>query len=60
MTEKALIETGTVRLDADLGDTKEKVLRALAGAFVDTGRANDLDGAVGALLAREDKAATGM
>ena len=60
MTDTPLIETGTVRLDADLGDNKEGVLRTLAGAFVDTGRANDLDGAVEALLAREEKAATGM
>ena len=60
MTDTPLIETGTVRLDADLGDSKEGVLRALAGTFVDTGRANDLDGAVTALLAREEKAATGM
>lgn len=60
MTDTPLIETGTVRLDAALGESKEGVLRALAGAFVDTGRANDLDGAVEALMAREEKAATGM
>ena len=35
MTDTPLIETGTVRLDADLGDNKEGVLRTLAGAFVD-------------------------
>ncbi|EYT57250.1 PTS lactose transporter subunit IIC [Dietzia sp. UCD-THP] len=55
-----IIETATVRLDADLGSSKDEVIRALAGALVDAGRANDLDALVSDLMAREGKAATGM
>lgn len=55
-----IIETATVRLDADLGATKEDVIRSLAGAVVDAGRASDLETMVTDLLAREAKAATGM
>lgn len=55
-----IIETATVRLDADLGGTKQEVIRALARTLVDAGRAEDHDVLVRDLLAREDKAATGM
>ncbi|WP_216692513.1 PTS fructose transporter subunit IIABC [Dietzia psychralcaliphila] len=55
-----IIETATVRLDADLGSTKDEVIRSLAGALVDAGRADDLDALVTDLMAREGKAATGM
>ena len=55
-----IIETATVRLDADLGGTKQEVIRALARTLVDAGRADDHDTLVRDLLAREDKAATGM
>ena len=55
-----IIETATVRLDADLGGSKEEVIRALAGAVVNAGRADDLDTMVTDLLSREAKAATGM
>ncbi|GAA1054702.1 fructose-specific PTS transporter subunit EIIC [Dietzia natronolimnaea] len=55
-----IIETATVRLDADLGSTKDEVIRSLAGALVDAGRADDLDTLVSDLMAREGKAATGM
>lgn len=55
-----IIETATVRLDADLGGTKQEVIRALARTLVDAGRADDHDALVRDLLAREDKAATGM
>ena len=60
MSKQTLIESGTVRLDADLGSTKEDVIRQLSQVLVDTGRAHDHEGMVKALLAREDKAATGM
>lgn len=60
MTTDSLIEKATVRLDADLGATKDDVIRALAGTIVDAGRAHDRDAMVSALLAREEKAATGM
>lgn len=56
----SIIETATVRLDADLGTTKDDVIRSLAGAVVDAGRADDLDTMVTDLMAREAKAATGM
>lgn len=55
-----IIETAAVRLDADLGSTKQEVIRALAATLVDAGRADDHDALVRDLLAREDKAATGM
>lgn len=55
-----IIETATVRLDTDLGRSKEEVIRSLAGAVVDAGRADDLETMVTDLLAREAKAATGM
>src|SRR5699024_8333499 len=55
-----IIQPATVRLDADLGATKEDVIRSLAGAVVDAGRADDLETMVADLLAREAKAATGM
>ncbi|MGI9588284.1 MAG: PTS sugar transporter subunit IIA, partial [Dietzia maris] len=55
-----IIETAAVRLDADLGGTKQEVIRALARALVDAGRADDHDALVRDLFAREDKAATGM
>ncbi|MFN3340384.1 MAG: PTS sugar transporter subunit IIA, partial [Dietzia sp.] len=55
-----IIETATVRLDADLGSSKDEVIRTLAGALVDAGRADDLDTLVTDLMAREGKAATGM
>ena len=57
---KPIIETATVRLDADLGGSKEEVIRSLAGALVDAGRAGDLEQMVTDLLAREAKSATGM
>ena len=44
-----IIETATVRLDADLGSTKDEVIRSLAGALVDAGRAGS---DVEALLSR--------
>ncbi|WP_440220530.1 PTS fructose transporter subunit IIABC [Dietzia sp. MNB45] len=55
-----IIETAAVRLDADLGGTKQEVIRALARTLVDAGRADDHDALVRDLFAREDKAATGM
>src|SRR5699024_11948770 len=38
-----IIQPATVRLDADLGATKEDVIRSLAGAVGDAGRADDLE-----------------
>lgn len=55
-----IIETATVRLDADLGGGREEVIRSLAGTLVAAGRAGDLETMVTDLLAREAKSATGM
>ncbi|WP_333617962.1 PTS fructose transporter subunit IIABC [Dietzia sp.] len=60
MTSEPLIEKATVRLDADLGSSKDEVIRALADTLVDAGRATDTEALLTALLAREEKAATGM
>ena len=49
-----------VRLDADLGGSKEEVIAALAAVVADAGRADDVAVLERDLLAREAKAATGM
>ena len=57
---QSIIETATVRLDADLGHSKDEVIRGLASTLVDAGRATDLDQMVTALGEREAKSPTGM
>ncbi|WP_370291395.1 fructose-specific PTS transporter subunit EIIC [Nocardioides sp.] len=55
-----LIDVGLIRLDTDLGPTKDDVLAALAADIVAAGRADDAATLVADLQAREAKAATGM
>lgn len=55
-----LIDVGLIRLDADLGPTKDDVLAALAADIVAAERAEDAAALVVDLQAREAKAATGM
>jgi len=60
MTMSDLITPGLVEIDADLGATREDVIRALASRVVDAGRADDLDGLVADALAREAQSDTGL
>ncbi|MFC5728256.1 MULTISPECIES: PTS fructose transporter subunit IIABC [Nocardioides] len=55
-----LMTTDLVRLDADLGGTKNDVIAALAAVVADAGRATDVDQLRADLLEREGKSATGM
>ncbi len=55
-----LITPQLVRLDADLGSSKEKVIAALAAVVTAAGRADDVADLERDLLAREAKSATGM
>ena len=55
-----LMTPALVRLDADLGSTKEEVIAALAAVVADAGRAEEVAVLERDLLAREAKAATGM
>jgi PTS system fructose-specific IIC component len=55
-----LITPALVRLDADLGSTKEEVIAALAATVTEADRATDVAELERDLLAREAKAATGM
>ncbi|GAB2477310.1 fructose-specific PTS transporter subunit EIIC [Luteococcus sediminum] len=55
----SLIEPGLVALDVHLGETKQEVIRSLAGIVAATGRA-DADQLATDALAREAKSPTGM
>ncbi|MGL4831107.1 MAG: PTS fructose transporter subunit IIABC [Propionibacteriaceae bacterium] len=55
----ALIDSSLVRLDVNLGQTKDDTIRALAGVVAQAGRA-DADGLAADALAREAKSPTGM
>lgn len=59
MSQPSLIEPGLVALDVDLGQTKEEVIRGLAGVVAATGRA-DAEGLAADALTREGKSPTGM
>ena len=59
MSTPSLIEPGLVALDVDLGQTKEEVIRGLAGVVAATGRA-DAEGLAADALVREGKSPTGM
>ncbi len=55
-----LITTALVRLDASLGESKDDVIRALAGLVGEAGRASDVDQLVNDAFAREQTSATGL
>ncbi|HEX6149456.1 PTS fructose transporter subunit IIABC [Nocardioides sp.] len=55
-----LITTALVRLDTPLGDTKQDVIRSLAGIVGDAGRSHDVEQLVADAFAREDTSATGL
>jgi len=55
-----LITTALVRLGVALGDTKQDVIRSLAGVVADAGRATDVDQLVADAFAREETSATGL
>ncbi len=55
----ALIDSSLVRLDVNLGQTKDDTIRALAGVVAEAGRA-DAAGLAADALAREAKSPTGM
>lgn len=55
-----LINADLVALDAQLGDDKDGVIRALAQLVADAGRSDDPDGLAGDAFARESKSVTGM
>lgn len=56
----SLITTALVRLDAQLGTTKQDVIRSLAGIVDAAGRATDADQLVADAFAREETSATGL
>lgn len=55
-----LITPDLVALDADLGQSPQDVIRALAQRLGDVGRATNVDGLVADVMEREGKAATGL
>ncbi len=55
-----IITADLVSLDADLGQTKDDVIRGLAQLVADAGRATSPDGLAGDVFAREAKSSTGM
>ena len=55
-----LITTDLVRLGVALGDTKQDVIRAMAGLVEEAGRATDVDQLVADAYAREETSATGL
>lgn len=55
-----LISTDLVRLDTHLGDSKQDVIRSLAGIVGDAGRSHDVEQLVADAFAREDTSATGL
>ena len=56
----SLITTELVILDADQGTESSAVIRALAAAIAEQGRANSADGLAAAAIAREEKTPTGV
>ena len=56
----SLITTELVILDADQGTEPSAVIRALAAAIAEQGRANSADGLAAAAIAREEKTPTGV
>ncbi len=55
-----LITTALVRLDASLGESKDDVIRALAGLVGEAGRSSDVEQLVSDAFAREQTSATGL
>ena len=56
----SLITTALVRLGVALGDTKQDVIRSMAGLVDAAGRATDVDQLVADAFAREETSATGL
>lgn len=56
----SLINSDLVRLDAQLGESKHDVIRALAGVVSEAGRSENLDQLVADALAREETSPTGL
>jgi len=59
-TSPALITPALVRLDADLGSSKDDVIRALVATLDDAGRATDASAVLADVFAREEKSSTGL
>src|SRR6476620_2902566 len=55
-----LINDRLVALNASYGDTKDDVIKALAGLVAADGRSTDAEGLAGDAFAREAKSVTGM
>jgi PTS system fructose-specific IIC component len=55
-----LITTGLVALDVQFGDSKDDVIKGLAGLVGAAGRSTDVDGLAADAFAREAKSTTGM
>ena len=55
-----LITPDLVRLDANLGDTKQAVIRSLAEIVADAGRSHDAEQLAADAFAREETSATGL
>jgi PTS system fructose-specific IIC component len=55
-----LITSDLVALDAQFGQTKDDVIRALARIVAEAGRSTDAAGLADDAFAREGKSATGM
>ncbi|BBZ01403.1 PTS lactose transporter subunit IIC [Mycolicibacterium chitae] len=60
MTNPPITTADLVLLDVDAGAAKDDVIARLAGTLAEAGRATDVDGLVGATMAREAQSATGL
>jgi fructose PTS system EIIBC or EIIC component len=58
--QEPIITTDLVALDVDAGTDRESVIRQLVSHVAAAGRTTDVDGLVGAAMAREQQSATGL